>query len=192
MSLLISTKSITLCSRLFYVFLSLVINPVLFPTKLFVTISACIFNIPASIVPFGDILCGSPTMYCSPSLLLASSSIINPFPCTKALDRINQLYDYCRKLNLSILGICESKLDDTISTSIYSIPGYNLEHLHRNRHGGGILCYIHESLPYVRRQNLEVKSKEIEQISIDVTIKNKIVNINILYRPPDDHLESQN
>ena len=107
-------------------------------------------------------------------------------------DRINQLYDYCRKLNLSILGICESKLDDTISTSIYSIPGYNLEHLHRNRHGGGILCYIHESLPYVRRQNLEVKSKEIEQISIDVTIKNKIVNINILYRPPDDHLESQN
>ena len=87
-------------------------------------------------------------------------------------DRINQLYDYCRKLNLSILGICESKLDDTISTSIYSIPGYNLECLHRNRHGGGILCYIHESLPYVRRQNLEVKSKEIEQISIDVTIKN--------------------
>ena len=76
-------------------------------------------------------------------------------------DRINQLSDCCRKLNLSVLGICESKLDDTISASIYTIPGYNLECLHRNRNGGGILCYIHESLPYVRRQNLEVKSKEI-------------------------------
>ena len=107
-------------------------------------------------------------------------------------DRINQLSDYCRKLNLSVLGICESKLDDTISASIYSIPGYNLECLHRNRNGGGILCYIHESLPYVRRQNLEVKSKEIEQISIDVSLKNLIFNINIVYRPPNDLLESQN
>ena len=95
-------------------------------------------------------------------------------------DRINQLHNYCRKLNLSILGICESKLDDTISASVYLIPGDNLECLHRNRHGGGILCYIHESIPYIRRQNLQVKSKEIEQISFEVTIKDEIVNINIV------------
>ena len=78
-------------------------------------------------------------------------------------DRINQLHDYGRKLNLSILGICEFKLDDTILASIYSIPVYNLECLHCNRHVGGILCYIHESLPYIRRQNLEVKSKEMNK-----------------------------
>ena len=76
----------TFLKTFFVFFLCLLINPVLFPTKLFVTIRACLSIISASIVPFGDILCGSPTMYYSPSLLLASNSIINPFPCTKALD----------------------------------------------------------------------------------------------------------
>ena len=55
---------------------------------------------------------------------------------------------------------------------LQEVTGYNLEYLHRNRHSGGILCYIHESLPYVRRQNLEVKSKEPPLIDNDEVINN--------------------
>ena len=60
--------------------------------------------------------------------------------------RIDLLSDYCKTLNIDVLIITESKLDQTIPNNLITIPGYH-EPVRRDRpingrHGGGVLIYI--------------------------------------------------
>ena len=65
-----------------------------------------------------------------------------------APDRIELLYDVCKTLDIDVLIISESKLDETIPTSLIKIPGYYEPLRHdrevNGRHGGGVLMYISE------------------------------------------------
>ena len=63
-----------------------------------------------------------------------------------ANDRLVQLIDICRVLNLDVLIITESKLDQTIPSNLIRIPGYH-EPVRRDtntngRNGGGVLIYV--------------------------------------------------
>ena len=76
-----------------------------------------------------------------------------------AEDRLNQLSDICQTLNLSVLVITESKLDDTIPTNLITIPGYH-EPVRRDRNingrnGGGVLIYIAEYLVFQHQTELQ-------------------------------------
>ena len=48
----------------------------------------------------------------------------------------------------SIICIVESWLSEDIMDSEIAIDGYQLVRLDRNRHGGGVLAYIHNSLTW--------------------------------------------
>ena len=52
------------------------------------------------------------------------------------------------KSNATILGISETKLDETIMDSELYIEGYDLIRSDRNRHGGGVACYIKKERHY--------------------------------------------
>ena len=60
--------------------------------------------------------------------------------------RIDQLTGCCRTLNINVLILSESKLDQNIPNNLITIPGYHepLRHdrLANGRHGGGVLMYI--------------------------------------------------
>ena len=67
-------------------------------------------------------------------------------------DRLDQLSDICKTLNLDVLIITESKLDQTIPSNLIMIPGYR-EPVRRDRfvngrNGGGVLIYIAEHLVF--------------------------------------------
>ena len=57
--------------------------------------------------------------------------------------RLEQLSDNCRLLNIGVLIITESKLDEMIPNNILTIPGYHepIRHdrLINGRYGGGVL-----------------------------------------------------
>ena len=55
--------------------------------------------------------------------------------------------------NASIVGIGETKLDDSISSSEIEIEGYDLLRLDQSRRGGGVACYIKRSLAYNYKDN---------------------------------------
>ena len=63
-------------------------------------------------------------------------------------DRLDQLSDICRTLNLAVLIITESKIDQTIPTNLITIPGYHepirRDRVKNGRNGGGVLIYIAE------------------------------------------------
>ena len=85
--------------------------------------------------------------------------------------------------NASIVGIGETKLDDSISSSVIEIEGYYLLRFDRSRRGGGVACYIKKSLAYNYKEKF---CKSTESIFIDIFLpKTKPILVGILYRPPD-------
>ena len=88
--------------------------------------------------------------------------------------RLDQLSDICSTLNLDVLIVTESKLDQTIPINLITIPGYH-EPIRRDRNingrcGGGVLIYISDNLIFQQRNNLQ--SDNYEHIWVDVKIRN--------------------
>ena len=81
-----------------------------------------------------------------------------------------------------MIGISESKLDNSVLSSEIHIDNYNTLRCDRNRHGGGVVCYIRNDLSY------DVKSffpPEIENIFFEILLPNtKPIIVGIIYRPP--------
>ena len=80
--------------------------------------------------------------------------------------------------------ISESKLDETVLNREINIPWCNILRSARNRHGGGGLCYIKNTICYNRRESF---STEIENIFVDILLpKTKPILIgNAIFNTPN-------
>ena len=98
------------------------------------------------------------------------------------LPKIDELRNIAKLSNAAVIGIGESKLDDSVLSSEIHIDNYNTFRCDRNRHGGGVVCYIRNDLSY------DVKSffpPEIENIFFEILLPNtKTIIVRIIYRPP--------
>ena len=84
--------------------------------------------------------------------------------------------------NVAVVGISESKLDNSVLSSEIHIDNFNTLCFDRNRHGGGVVCYIRNNLSY------DVKSffpPETENIFFELLLPNtEPIVVGIIYRPP--------
>ena len=82
-----------------------------------------------------------------------------------------------------ITGITETKIDSTIQNSDIEIDDYVIERNDRHKHGGGVALYIHKSINYRLREDLQ--NTNVESISIQVKVGNyKPFIVTSIYRPP--------
>ena len=99
------------------------------------------------------------------------------------LSKIDELREIAKKTRATVIGITESKLDGSVLDGEINIDGYELVRSDRNRHGGGVACYIRNDISFSIRGDF---SSEIENIFLDILLpKTKPILIGILYRPPD-------
>ena len=75
--------------------------------------------------------------------------------------RIEQLSNICNILNLDVLILTESKIDQTIPNHLITIAGYH-EPIRRDRpvngrNGGGVLIYIAEHLTFQQKMNFSLR-----------------------------------
>ena len=99
------------------------------------------------------------------------------------LSKIDELQEIARKTRATVISITESKLDGSVLDEEIDIDGYELVRSDRNRHGGGVACYIRNDISFSIRDDF---SNEIENIFLDILLpKTKPILIGILYRPPD-------
>ena len=99
------------------------------------------------------------------------------------LTKIDQVRIIAQKTNVAVFGLSESKIDNSVPDNEINIPGYKVLRADRNKHGGGVLCYIRDDITYNRRENF---SKDTENIFVDILLpKTKPILIGIIYRPPD-------
>ena len=59
---------------------------------------------------------------------------------------------YVAKLtNATVIGLSETKLDNTVLSSELEIEGYDLVRSDRSRRGGGVACFVKNSISYNRK-----------------------------------------
>ena len=99
------------------------------------------------------------------------------------LPKVDELRLIVKKSNAAVIGLTETKLDDSIEVGEIEIEGYSLERCDRNRKGGGVACYVRNDISFNVRENF---SNEIENIFVDILLpKTKPILVGIVYRPPD-------
>ena len=64
------------------------------------------------------------------------------------LSKIEELRYFAKSTNAFVIGICESKLDPSVLEQEISLDNYKILRCDRNRHGGGVACYVRNYLSY--------------------------------------------
>ena len=108
------------------------------------------------------------------------------------LSKIEELRRIACLSNAAVIGISESKLDIFIFDLEVEIDGYNILHFDRNRHGGGVACYVRNYLSFTKRNYFP---HDIETNFIEIFLpKTKPMTVGIVYRPPSQtrFLETMN
>ena len=94
------------------------------------------------------------------------------------LPKIDELRYIAKLSEAAVIGISESKLDDSVLSSEIQIENYDLIRSDRNRHGGGVACFIRNDLSYNTKSFLPSK---IENIFIEIFLPHsKPVVVNII------------
>ena len=84
--------------------------------------------------------------------------------------------------DIDVIGLCETRLDKTISDSEVSISGYNIFRNDRDVNGGGVAIYVKTSLP---EPTVRIKCENLELISLEIAPKHaKSFLVVCWYRPP--------
>ena len=108
------------------------------------------------------------------------------------LPKIDELRAIAESTKVALIGITESKLDSSVTDSEISIDRYDVLRLDRNRHGGGVACFIRHDIQY---NILKPVTNKIEVILVDIFFPNsKPFKVGVCYRPPNqlDFLELLN
>ena len=99
------------------------------------------------------------------------------------LPKIDELREIAKKTRATVIGLTETKLDATILDGEVNIEGYELIRSDRNRHGGGVACYIKNDVAFRSRGGF---FNEIENLFFNILLpKTKPILVGIVYRPPD-------
>ena len=99
------------------------------------------------------------------------------------LPKIDELRHIAKTSKASVIGITETKLDESVLNNEVSIEGYDILRLDRNRHGGGVACYIRNDISF---NQLNIFSNEVENIFFDILLPNlHSITVGIFYRAPN-------
>ena len=101
------------------------------------------------------------------------------------LPKIDEIRYVAKLTNATVIGLSETKLDNTVLSSKLEIEGYDLVRSDWSRRGGGVACFVKNSISYNWETNFCTNT---ESIFIEIFLPtSKPVLIGILHRPPDKY-----
>ena len=98
------------------------------------------------------------------------------------LPKIDEICCIPKRSKAAVIGITESKLDESIFQSEIQIYNYDLLRCDRNRNGGGVAWYVRSDISYVQK---DFFPNVIENIFFEILLpKTSPITVEIMYRPP--------
>ena len=98
------------------------------------------------------------------------------------LPKIDEIRYIAERTKVAIIGITESKLDESIFRSEIEIDNYDLLRCDRNRNGGGVACSIRSDISYMQKNFFP---NVTENIFFKILLpKTTPITVGIMYRPP--------
>ena len=100
------------------------------------------------------------------------------------LPKLDEIRYVLARTHAAVIGISESKLDETIRLPEIQISNYELFKCDRNGNGGGVACYIRSDVGYLQKYFFLVY---IENIYVEILLpKTKPLIVGIIYRLPNE------
>ena len=75
------------------------------------------------------------------------------------LPRIDEIHYIAKLTNATVIGLSETKLDNIGLSSELEIEGYDLVRSERSRRGGGVACFVKNSVSYSQRPNFCINTE---------------------------------
>ena len=101
------------------------------------------------------------------------------------LSKTDAIRDIANRIKPAVLGITKSKLDSSVTNMEVNINGYSIIRNDRNRHGGGVACYVKNDLCF---NTEKIFSNSIEHVFFEILIpKVKPIAVGIFYRLPNSN-----
>ena len=100
--------------------------------------------------------------------------------CRNILPKLDELRCLISQQQPHAVFLCETWLDLSIQDSELLIPSFSLIRRDRNRHGGGVAIYIHDSI----RFHSISRHHSIELLSLDLSLPSTNLTCCLFYRPP--------
>ena len=99
------------------------------------------------------------------------------------LPKIDEIRYIAERTKAAVIGITESKLDESIFQSEIEIDNYDLLRCDRNRNGGSVTCYIRSDISYVQENSFP---NVIENIFFEILLpKTTPITVGLMYRLPN-------
>jgi len=114
----------------------------------------------------------SPSLRGPPSILYTN--------CRSIVPKIDELRALVSTHHPHIICLCETWLDDSITDSELFIPTFHIVRRDRNRHGGGIAIFIHDSIPF----KILLSHHSSELLFLELSLNNCNLICVLTYRPP--------
>lgn len=104
--------------------------------------------------------------------------------------KVHEVAQLVSSRGIHLMALAETWLNDSISSGEVELPHFRLHRRDRvsDHRGGGVAVYCHESVPAVRRQDLE--HPNIELLWLEIHQQKQRVMVGCFYRPPRLTVES--
>ena len=103
--------------------------------------------------------------------------------CNSLLNKIDEIRQFVTDFKPHVICFSETKIDSSVSNSEVSIDGYSVIRRDRNRHGGGVACFVNNSIHFNERNDFV---GDFEHIFIDILLpKTTPILLGVVYRPPN-------
>ena len=99
-----------------------------------------------------------------------------------------EMNELLTKGKTDVLFLSETKLDSSYPSAQFNVDQFTIHRLDRNAHGGGLICYIRDTLPHKNRADIAVNENGIETIAIQIKTTDKNMFFLHVYRPPNTHI----
>ena len=110
--------------------------------------------------------------------------IISHYNIISIRNKFMEIYPLLTDFDIDILGLSETKIDQSFISAQFAIQTYKLYRQDRDDRGGGIMVYINDSIPHRLLKEYTGAHMGIDYMTIEISVKSYIWNLVYLYRPP--------
>ena len=96
-----------------------------------------------------------------------------------------EVHEILHKGLSDMLFLSETKLDSSYPNAQFHVMSFITHRLDRNSHGGGLICYVKDTIPHKNRPDIAVNVEGIESIVIHVKSNSSNIFFIHVYRPPN-------
>ena len=113
----------------------------------------------------------------------SKNMIISHYNMNSKRNKFVEISPHLADLDIDILGIAETKIDQSFPSAQFSVQNYKLYRQDRDDRGGGIMVYINDSIPHRLVKEYTGVYMGIDYMTIEISVKSYKWNLVYLYRP---------